>query len=47
MKKVIFSLILIVMLVGLTGCTDSVAETEHRFRQAYKDYSANYNWEII
>lgn len=31
MKKVIFSLILVVMLVGLTGCTDSVAEEEKRF----------------
>lgn len=31
MKKVIFSLILTVMLAMLTGCADSVAETEKRF----------------
>lgn len=31
MKKVIFSLILVVMLAMLTGCADSVAETEKRF----------------
>lgn len=31
MKKVIFSLILVVMLIILTGCTDVVAEEEKRF----------------
>lgn len=31
MKKVILSLILTVMLIVLTGCTDSVAEEEKRF----------------
>lgn len=31
MKKIIISLILTVMLAMLTGCADSVAETEKRF----------------
>lgn len=31
MKKIIISLILTIMLAVLTGCADSVAETEKRF----------------
>ena len=47
MKKIIISLVLALMLVGLTGCTDSMSETERRFKQAYKEHNANYSWEVI
>jgi hypothetical protein len=43
MKYIRVLIISLILLFCLAGCTDSVAETEERFKQAYCDYS----WEVI